>query len=181
MIQKLEALLQTHRESIYLLFRRLKAMDRRFLLWSDVVHEYEQFCQTEVGAPLLDTELSSIMRHAQEAVVDEPFICLAVRARVGRWQYVQVHTEEMRCRELTVAEFLDIKERLAADIPPGDRYVLEIDLSPFERGFPKLKDSRSIGRGVEFLNRHLSGRLFMDGGRGQKLLFDFLQEVIGVL
>jgi len=108
-------------------------------------------------------------------VVDEPFISLAVRMRVGRWKYVQVHTEDMRCRELTVAEFLDIKERVAAGIPPGDRYVLEIDLSPFERGFPKLKDSRNIGRGVEFLNRHLSGRLFLDGGRGEKLLFDFLQ------
>ena len=175
MTQKLEALLQSHREPIYLLFRRLKAMDRKFLLWSDLVHAYEEFCETEVGAPLLESDLSSIMRHAQEAVVDEPFITLAVRTRVGRWQFVQVHTEEMRCRELTVAEFLDIKERLAVGIPPGDRYVLEIDLSPFERGFPKLKDVRSIGRGVEFLNRHLSGRLFMDGGRGQKLLFDFLQ------
>ena len=175
MTQKLEALLQSHREPIYLLFRRLKAMDRKFLLWSDLVHAYEEFCETEVGAPLLETDLSSIMRHAQEAVVDDPFITLAVRTRVGRWQFVQVHTEEMRCRDLTVAEFLDIKERLAVGIPPGDRYVLEIDLSPFERGFPKLKDARSIGRGVEFLNRHLSGRLFMDGGRGQKLLFDFLQ------
>ena len=175
MIQKLEELLQTHREPIYLLFRRLKAMDRRFLLWSDLVHDYEQFCQSEGGAALLDTEMSSIMRHTQEAVVDEPFVSLAVRARVGRWQYLQVHTEEMRCRELTVSEYLDIKERLAAGIPQGDRYVLEIDLSPFERGFPKLKDPRNIGRGVEFLNRHLSGRLFMDGGRGQKLLFDFLQ------
>jgi sucrose synthase len=175
MIQTLEELLNAHREPIYLLFRRLKAMDRQFLLWSDLVHDYEQFCQSEVGAPLLESGMTPIMRHAQEAVVDEPFINLAVRMRVGRWKYVQVHTEEMRCRELTVAEFLDIKERVAAGIPPGDRYVLEVDLSPFERGFPKLKDSRNIGRGVEFLNRHLSGRLFMDGGRGEKLLFDFLQ------
>jgi sucrose synthase len=175
MIQTLEELLNAYREPIYLLFRRLKAMDRQFLLWSDLVHDYEQFCQSEVGAPLLESGMTSIMRHAQEAVVDEPFISLAVRMRVGRWKYVQVHTEEMRCRELTVAEFLDTKERLAAGIPPGDRYVLEVDLSPFERGFPKLKDSRNIGRGVEFLNRHLSGRLFLDGGRGEKLLFDFLQ------
>ena len=116
MIQKLEELLQTHREPIYLLFRRLKAMDRRFLLWSDLVHDYEQFCQSEAGAALLDTDMSSIMRHTQEAVVDEPFVSLAVRARVGRWQYLQVHTEEMRCRELTVSEYLDIKERLAAGI-----------------------------------------------------------------
>ncbi|MBW2718680.1 MAG: sucrose synthase, partial [Deltaproteobacteria bacterium] len=137
MIAKLEKLLQTHRESIYLLFRRLKAMDRKFLLRSDLVRAYEQFCESDVGAPLLETEMSSIMRHAQEAAVDAPFISLAVRARVGRWQYVQVHTEEMHCRELTVTEFLDVKERLAAGLPQGDRYVLEVDLSPFERGFPK--------------------------------------------
>ncbi len=175
MIQTLDELLHSHREPIYLLFRRLKALDRQFLLWSDLVHEYEQFAATEVGAPLRDTDLTAIMRHAQEAVVHEPFISFAVRVRVGRWQYVQVNTEEMHSRELSVTEFLDIKERIAAGIPPGDRYVLEIDLSPFERGFPKLKDPRNIGRGVEFLNRHLSGRLFMDGGRGQKLLFEFLQ------
>ena len=175
MIEILQELIDTHREPIYLLFRRLKAFDRRFLLWSDLVHEFEVFGETEVGAPLLDTKMARIMRRSQEAVVDEPFVCLAVRERVGRWHYIQIHTEEMRCRELSITEFLDMKERLAAGIPPGERYVLEVDLSPFERGFPKLKDARNIGRGVEFLNRHLSGRLFVDGGRGQKLLFDFLQ------
>ncbi|MGB5223195.1 MAG: sucrose synthase [Polyangiales bacterium] len=175
MISTLEDLLYSHRAPTYLFFRRLKALERQFLLWSDLVHEYDRFSDTEVAAPLEDTKLRWIIRHTQEAVVDEPFIALAVRERVGRWYYVQVHTEEMHCRELSVNEFLDIKERLAAGIPPGERYVLEVDLSPFERGFPKLKDARSIGRGVEFLNRHLSGRLFVEGGRGQKLLFDFLQ------
>ena len=175
MIETLEELIHGHREPIYLLLRRLKALNRQFLLWSDVVHEYEGFADTEVAAPLRDTKTEWLMRHCQEAVVDEPFVSLAIRARVGRWHYLQVHTEEMQCRELSVDEYLDIKERLAANIPQGERYVLEVDLSPFERRFPKLKDTRSIGRGVEFLNRHLSGRLFVDGGRGQKLLFDFLQ------
>jgi len=175
MIQTLQALLHAHHEPLYLLFRRLKALDRQFLLWSDLVHEVEEFIGTDVGAPLRGTELSWIMRHTQEAAIDAPYICLAVRARVGRWQYVQVHTEEMHCRELAVTDFLDVKERLAAGMPTGDRYVLEIDLSPFERRFPKLQDARAIGRGVEFLNRHLSGRLFVEGGRGQQQLFEFLR------
>ena len=175
MIDTLEGLMLAHREPIYLFFRRLKALDRQFLLWSDLVYEYEQFSATEVAGALRNTKMATIMQHAQEAVVDEPFIALAVRSRVGRWRYLQIHTEEMHCRELAVAEYLDLKERIAAGIPQGERYVLEIDLSPFERGFPKLKDARNIGRGVEFLNRHLSGRLFIDGGRGQQLLFDFLQ------
>ncbi|MGB8223085.1 MAG: sucrose synthase [Polyangiales bacterium] len=175
MIETLQALLHAHHEPLYLWFNRLRALDRQFLLWSDLVHEFEEFIGTDVGAALRSTELSWIMRHTQEAVVDGPLVYLAVRARVGRWQYVQVHSDEMHCRELTVTEFLDLKERLAAGLPSGDRYVLEIDLSPFERRFPKLKDARSIGRGVEFLNRHLSGRLFVEGGSGQQLLFDFLK------
>ena len=33
---------------------------------------------------------------------------------------------------------------------------LEVDLEPFNREFPKLHESSSIGRGVEFLKRRLS-------------------------
>ena len=148
-----------------------------FLLWSDLVHQYEDFSETEVAvARFATTEMGWIMHHSQEAVIDEPFICLAVRERVGRWHYIQIHTEEMHSRELTGTEFLEIKERLAAGMPPGERYVLEIDLSPFERGFPKLRDAQEHRpRASSSLNRHLSGRLFVDGDRGQKLLFDFLQ------
>jgi len=175
MIETFDELLQQHREPIYLLFRRLKALNRQFLLWSDLVHEYEVFADMEVAAPLHDTKMGAIMRHCQEAVVHEPFVTLAIRSRVGRWSHIQVHTEELRCRGLTVSEYLDVKERLAANIPEVERYVLEVDLSPFGRRFPKLKDARSIGRGVEFLNRHLSGRLFVDGGKGLGLLFNFLQ------
>jgi sucrose synthase len=175
MIETFDALVKNHQEPMYLLFRQLKALNRTFLLWSDLVHEYETFAATEVSAPLRETKMEWIMRHCQEAVVDEPFVYLAIRERVGRWSYIQLHTEEMQCRALTSTEFLELKERLAAGMSAGERYVLEIDLSPFERGFPKLRDARNIGRGVEFLNRHLSGRLFVDGGRGQTLLFDFLR------
>ena len=175
MIEELASLLESHREPMYLWFRRLKALDRQFLLWSDLVHESKAFCETDAGVSLRGTRLPSLVRRIQEAAIDEPFVYVAIRVRVGRWRYAQIHTEEMQCRELTASEFLDAKERIVHDIARGDRYVLEIDLSPFERGFPKLKDVRNIGRGVEFLNRHLSGRLFVDGGQGQERLFNFLQ------
>ncbi len=175
MIEHLAALLESHREPMYLFFRRLKALDRQFLLWSDLTHECEQFCESDAGLPLCSTKMPKLMRHTQEAVISDPFICFAVRSRVGRWRYLQVDTDGMHGRELSVSEYMDVRERVAAGIPAGDRYVLEIDLSPFERGFPKLREVKSIGRGVEFLNKHLAGRLFMNGGEGQKLLFDFLQ------
>jgi hypothetical protein len=38
--------------------------------------------------------------------------------------------------------------------------VLEIDLGPFNRNFPRLNMSQYIGQGVTFLNRHLSSSMF---------------------
>lgn len=41
-------------------------------------------------------------------------------------------------------------------------YVLELDFEPFNSSFPKLTQPRSIGNGVQFLNKYLSSRLFKD-------------------
>lgn len=41
-------------------------------------------------------------------------------------------------------------------------FVLELDFEPFNATFPKPTLSKSIGNGVEFLNRHLSAKLFHD-------------------
>jgi sucrose synthase len=74
-----------------------------------------------------------------------------------------------------VAEFLASKERLAEDGFQENSWVLEVDLSPFERGFPRLSETRSIGQGVRFLNRHLSARIFFREEEGRELLYQFLQ------
>jgi hypothetical protein len=49
--------------------------------------------------------------------------------------------------------------------------VLEIDLAPFNREFPKLRMSGSIGDGVRFLNRYLSAQLFQRPADGDDPLF----------
>ncbi|KAL4340314.1 hypothetical protein GQ457_08G003670 [Hibiscus cannabinus] len=41
-------------------------------------------------------------------------------------------------------------------------FTLELDCEPFNASFPRPTLSKSIGNGVEFLNRHLSAKLFHD-------------------
>jgi sucrose synthase len=175
MTDRLCSLLSDHRQAVYLLFRAYSALGKSFLRWPEIVYEYDRFCETEAGAHLLETPLTRLMHSTQEAVVANPWLYLAVRLGVARWQYFEIHTEEVRCREVTTQEYLEFQERVAEELPDGDRYVLELDLSPFERGFPKLSEQRSIGRGVEFLNRHLAGRLFDLHGGGHRRLLEFLK------
>jgi len=71
-----------------------------------------------------------------------------------------VNVSELGVEELSVAEYLQFKEQLA-DVKK-ENFVLELDFEPFNASFPRLSLSKSIGNGVQFLNRHLSSKLFQD-------------------
>jgi sucrose synthase len=173
--ETLRDLISTHRTAIYPFFRRLHDLDAAIANASEVSREYSQFVETETGAPLRGTEFDRLVACTQEVVKVDNLLLLALRTRVAQWQYLEVHTEEMRYRVITVSEYLDFKERLVARSPSERDHALEIDLGPFERGFPRLTQARSIGRGVEFLNRFLSGRLFQQDADGLGRLLEFLR------
>ncbi|GAB6039970.1 sucrose synthase [Endothiovibrio diazotrophicus] len=166
-----------HREPLYLLLHHLVKLNKPLLLSSDLWDAFDAFARREEGARLRDSEAARLMSAAQEAVVCPPWIYLAVRPWVARWGYLRFHLEHMEHEWIPVESFLRFKERM---IEGGEHHddgdwLLELDLEPFSRGFPKLRESRSIGRGVEFLNRHLSGSLFRDGDQGAVRLLQFLQ------
>jgi sucrose synthase len=48
-------------------------------------------------------------------------------------------------------------------------------MDPFYRDFPKLKEARSIGNGMQFLNRRLASQLVQDMEKGSRSLLDFLR------
>jgi len=174
MIEALTELIHTHREPAYAFLRRLEARERPFLLWSDLAEEFQGFVATDTGAPLRGTRLDDVVHHTQEMLILPPMAYLAVREEVARWRYVQVHLRELHLSELSVAEYLAVKESIVR-AGSRERYALEVDLSPFERGFPKVADPGEIGRGVEFLNRYLCERLGGDRARSAEEIYGFLR------
>jgi len=185
--EELSDLLTDHREPIYLFFRQLRGLGERFLTGVALQHEYRDFREGAVGARLNATGFDRLIACTQEVVIRDSVLYLAVREQVAHWRYLQVNTEDMRCAEVSVSDFLDAKERLESGARTEERFVVEVDLEPFQRGFPRLRQTRSIGQGVEHLNRYLSGRLFLerrtrgaDGGEGHDRegafrLLDFLR------
>jgi sucrose synthase len=167
--------LEPYQKERYLFFRSLINENRIFFLRSDIGDRFEQFCQEHENKDLVNSQLAQFIADIQEAVVAEPWVYLSVRIGAGKWQFFRFHIEVMAIEPIEVAIFLKFKERLVNQAQPDDAWVLEVDLGPFHREFPKLKEQRSVGRGVEFLNRHLSTRLFANMKQGDQLLFDFLR------
>lgn len=173
-LKELSRYIAENREGVYLLLRHFLATDRSFLLHSDLQDGFEQFCE-EVDPGMAGTPMSEIVGIAQEAVLETPWLALSIRPSIASWTYLRFHAEMVEVEEITASEFLRFKERQVTQVDPQDGWTLEIDLGPFSREFPKLQEARSIGRGVEFLNRRLSSQLFQDLNRGDKGLLDFLR------
>ncbi|XP_031485209.1 sucrose synthase 4-like isoform X2 [Nymphaea colorata] len=109
----------------------------------------------------------------QESIVLPPYVAMAIRPRPGVWEFVLFNFHELNVEQLNIAEYLKFKERLE-DESFEDNYVLELDFGPFNSSFPRPSQPSWIGNGVQFLNRHLSSRMFHDS-TSMEPLFDFLQ------
>lgn len=176
MLTLLQETLHQHREQVYLLFRSYVSLGRAFLLRSDLWDTFLRYCDSSEEAAVLNSAtIKKIIASCQEAVLEEPWVYLAIRERAGRWVYIRFHLDIMELEAISVSRFLQFKERIVQGGEQYNRWPLELDFGPFNREFPTLRESRSIGRGVEFLNRRLSSELFQSIGRGDRYLLDFLR------
>ncbi|MEN8189289.1 MAG: sucrose synthase [Thermodesulfobacteriota bacterium] len=173
MLKQLMNFVSDNRKLVYSLFRRYQSRGKSLLLGSDIWDDFSAFCNEQECMELLDSPLGQALKHTQEAALDDPWFYFDIRPGVARWHFLRYHFESMAFEEISVAEFLGFKEGLVT----GDSRarILEIDFGPFERDFPKMNQARSIGHGVEFLNRKFSGRLGNELSRGGELLLSFLR------
>ncbi|MFO7610067.1 MAG: sucrose synthase, partial [Candidatus Krumholzibacteriia bacterium] len=171
----LERCLIEERSLAHRFAHRLQEAGRPFLLRSDLQDIFAAVTAEPGGEALRGSPLAKLVGWAQEAAVDAAWIHLAVRTRVARWAYLSLHLDTLAVSEISTAEFLRCKERLVDGRGDADAWTLELDLEPFSREFAKMTETRSIGRGVEFLNRRLSSRMFERRGQGEGLLLDFLR------
>ena len=173
MLQELMLFVQEHRDIVYSLFRCYRNQGKNFILGSELWDEFKAFCQKCEVPGIEDSPLATALQKTQEAAIADPWIYLDIRPRVAKWYYLRYHFEHMTFEEISTAEFLAFKENLVNE--QKDERILEIDLAPFERDFPKMNQPRSIGHGVEFLNRRFSSRLANELTKGEKLLLSFLR------
>jgi sucrose synthase len=173
-LEALQQYMNEQRNASHRVLHHLSDLGKPLLLRGEVQDALIRLCESGDNC-LADTPLERVLKTVQEAVIEADWLYFALRTRVGHWGYLQINSNMMTAEEIPVSEFLYIKERLVNGGQDSGEHILEIDLEPFLRGFPKMKETRSIGRGVEYLNRRLSSQLFDERGKGNRLLLDFLR------
>ncbi|MFP4156343.1 MAG: sucrose synthase [Opitutales bacterium] len=167
-----EAFEDGERRFLYLLFKKIRDLGRQFLLQSDLqdlIREVDGECRSGSERP------PTILASAMSASYRDPWLFVEFRPSIGRWIYGKFHLDDLSFDEIPTDTFLAFRESLVSGQDSSGPWPVEFDASPFLNDVPLLKDKRQIGRGVEYLNRTLSNRLFSGAKERLRTLFEFLR------
>lgn len=161
MLNLIRSILSNERAELRNFLTQLRQQEQKYLLRNDILAEFATFqTNSQNSKTVLDnSNLSKLIYYTQEIILMEESSCLVVRPKIATQQAFRI-TEEMVVEPIAVQELLDLRDSWVNRFHDQDGDLLELDFRPFYDYSPTIQDAKSIGKGVEFLNRYLSSKLF---------------------
>lgn len=153
----------------------LRVLGNKYLLRNDIVNAFAAYC-TKYEKPEQfhqSSHLSKLIYYVQEIILEDDSLCILLRPKIATMEILRV-ADDLTVEQMTVQELLDVRDRFVNHFHPQEGAILELDFGPFYDYSPIIRDPKNIGKGVQFLNRYLSSKLFQDPRESQETLFNFL-------
>ncbi|HBL13653.1 MAG TPA: sucrose synthase [Cyanobacteria bacterium UBA11162] len=154
---------------------QLRTSEPRYLLRNDILSAFNEYCTShqKPGYFYPSSTLGRLIYYTQEIILENESLYLIVRSKIAAQEAFRV-LEDLTVEPITVQELLDVRDRLVNRYNPLEGDVLELDFKPFYDFSPTIRDPKNIGKGLQFLNRFLSSKLFQDPQQWQASLYNFL-------
>jgi sucrose synthase len=154
----------------------LRSSDKRYFLRNEILQAFQDYCRSSEKPEQFYTSshFGKLIYFTQEIILEGESLCLIIRPRIAKQEAYRL-LEDLTIEPITTQDLLDLRDRFVNRYNPQEGDVFEIDFQPFYDYSPTIRDPKNIGKGVEFLNRYLSSKLFQDPRQWQESLFNFLR------
>ncbi len=136
----------------------------------EILEEYKVNVENEEGDN--HDAIEEILQKTNEAVCKGNLTYFEIRDQIGKAQHYLFGLEDYYYEKISRIDYLKIKEEFVN--PGGGNDILNLNFETFYDKFPSVREPKNIGKGVEFLNRYLSSKMFTEPDKLSKALFDFL-------
>ena len=155
---------------------QLHASEKKYLLRNDIIAAFSEYCTSHKKPEhfFQYSHLGQLVYYTQEIILDNESFYLIIRPKIAS-QEVYRFSEDLAVESVSTQELLDLRDRLVNHFHPQEGDVLELDFQPFYDYSPTIRDPKNIGKGVRFLNRYLSSKLFQDPRQWLESLYTFLR------
>ena len=153
----------------------LQESEQRYLLRNEILKTFKEFCAHKENPDQFfsSSRLSKLIYYTQEIILEEDSLCLIIRPKIARHETYRL-LEDLTVEPLSTQALLDVRDRFVEHFNPEEGDEFEIDFQSFYDYSPILRDPKNIGKGVQFLNRFLSSKLFQAPQNWLEALFNFL-------
>jgi sucrose synthase len=153
----------------------LRHQEKRYLLRNDILTAFSTYCKNHNKPEHFynASHLGRLIYYTQEIILEKGSLCLIVRPKIALQEIYRL-TDDLKCEPMTVKQLLDERDLLVNRFHPEEGDLLELDFGPFYDYSPTIRDPKNIGKGVQFLNRFLSSKLFEDSRQWLQALYKFL-------
>ena len=153
----------------------LQASEHKYLLRNDILNAFDTFTsqKSQTTQSGFSSRLGKLIYYTQEIIDEEESICLIIRPKIAKQEAYRIF-DDLSVEPLSTPQLLDIRDRFVNHFHPEEGDVFEIDFQPFYDYSPIIRDPKNIGKGVQFLNRFLSSKIFQDPTQWLEALYNFL-------
>jgi sucrose synthase len=154
---------------------QLRQRDQQYLLRNDILSAFAEYCTSHQKPEDYqhNSYLGKLIDYVQEIILEQESLCVIIRPKIATEEAYWI-SEDLTVEPMTSQSLLDLRDRFVHHFHPQEGDVLEIDFQPFYDYSPTIRDPKNIGKGVEFLNRYLSSKLFQDPNQWLGALYQFL-------
>ncbi len=170
MSKELKILIEENRNDFFRYLNRVASNDNKLLVKGQLLEILEEFKNDDDNGN--HKAIEEVIRKTNESVAIGQTIYFEIRERIADSTFYLFNIEELYYENISVRDFLKVKEKFVN--PKSNNNILTINFSTFYDKFPSVREYKSIGRGVEYLNRYLSSNMFTQPEKLRKALFDFL-------
>ncbi|NJM95254.1 MAG: sucrose synthase, partial [Acaryochloridaceae cyanobacterium CSU_5_19] len=176
MSQLIQAVLNSDEKSDLRQFAsEIQNQEQRYLLRNDILTAFDNFCG-KYEKPLacqISSSLQKLIYFTQEIIVEDENLYWIIRPKIASEEAYRLDARELVYEKIETPELLDLRDRFVGHYRPQEGDILEIDFGPFYDYTPVIRDPKNIGKGVQFLNRFLSSKIFQDPDRLLEVLYNF--------
>ncbi|MCB0730558.1 MAG: sucrose synthase [Ignavibacteriae bacterium] len=144
--------------------------DKRLLIVGEVEENYRKY---KLENKELNSEVETIIKLMQEIIFLNSLIFIDFRVRIGHSEFYYINIDDQIITKIPIKEYLIAKENFV-DSSINDN-IVTLNFKPFYENYPSVRDDKSIGAGVEYLNKFLSSKMFNDIDKWKEVLFNFVK------
>ncbi|MDY6967820.1 MAG: sucrose synthase [Spirochaetota bacterium] len=150
--------------------------EQKFFLRNDIIQLFKGFCiaSKKTEEFMENSSIALFLRRVQELFVRDDHITLMYRYAIAKYHFYIIRIDGEVIEEIGSSEYIDLKDYYILGEQRSSKH-LHIDYMPFYDYSPSIKDAKTIGNGIRYLNRFLSSNIFSRSEEWNAKLFNFIK------